>query len=746
MNGMIGLKPVSALPETKPDRRAQIRIKGAVQGVGFRPFVYGLAKSFGLSGWVLNDGEGVLIEVQGKNIDDFCNSLTDQAPVLSRIDDINVLSIPSLDGETDFEIRQSDQTDIITDIIPDAATCPACLKEMYDPDNPRYGYPFINCTHCGPRYTITHTLPYDRPQTSMNVFEMCDSCSKEYHNPLDRRFHAQPICCPDCGPQLSMSVDEMAERILDGQILAIKGLGGFHLVCNAHDEDAIQRLRDRKNREAKPFAIMVARTESIKHFAKLNIHEKELLESVERPIVLLEKHGSEMPDNIAPGLNRMGVMLPYTPIHHLLLNALNRNPLVMTSANPGGEPLVISNEEAYERLDGIADAIITHDRDILIRVDDSVLRSDMGQTTFMRRARGFTPKPIFLRDKGPSVLALGAYLKNTICLTRDNQAYLSQHIGDLDNVATIGFLKETVSHLKNILRVDPAMVIHDLHPDFASTHFANELGLPTLSVQHHHAHIASVIAEHQLNNPVIGVALDGFGLGEEGDSWGGELLKVDGLSCERLGHLHQLAQPGGDKAAIQPWRMGASVLHQLGRSDEIETRYQTQDTKTLTLMLDKGLNAPMTSSAGRLFDAACGLLGVCTESKFEGQAPMMLESMVSRIEIMEQGWSIENGQLNFLPLLNAISGLTAEHGANLFHGTLIAGLADWIKQACQEHDIKTAALSGGCFLNQILAQGLTRKLQQGGITPYLNQQAPLSDAGLSLGQAWLGQQKLAAEN
>ncbi len=746
MTGTIGSSPVLAKQEISPAMRTRFRIRGAVQGVGFRPFIYGLAQDLELSGWVLNDGEGVLLEVQGVNLPVFRNALDKDIPPLARIDSIEETSLQTLSSEDGFTIQTSNNTQVITDIIPDAATCPDCLAEMSDPDDRRYGYVFLNCTHCGPRYTITHSLPYDRPQTSMASFDMCPACEKEYHDPLDRRFHAQPTCCPDCGPQLSMSVEEMAERILDGQILAIKGLGGFHLVCDAHDENAIQRLRERKNREAKPFAIMVSRCESISHFAKLNDHEQSLLESVERPIVLLEKHGSDMPDNIAPGLNRIGVMLPYTPLHHLLLEKLNRHPLVMTSANPGGEPLVIGNEEAEERLSDIADVIVTHDRDILIRVDDSVVRSDMGQTTFMRRARGFTPQPIPLKEDSPSVLALGAYLKNTICLTRGKQAYLSQHIGDLDNVATIRFLEETVTHLQNILRVEPELVVHDLHPDFASTRFATESGLPTFAVQHHHAHIASVMAEHQLDGPVIGVALDGFGLGDNGDSWGGELLKVDGLSCDRIAHLHQLAQPGGDKAARQPWRMGASVLHQLDRADEIKTRYAQQDAKTLTLMLDKGLNSPMTSSAGRLFDAACGLLGVCPDSRFEGQAPMMLESMVTRIEVMSEGWSIENGTLSFLPLLDAISHLTAEHGANLFHGTLVAGMADWIERACNQHQIKTVALSGGCFLNQILAQGLSRKLQKGGITPYLNQQAPLSDAGLPLGQAWLGQLKLKQEN
>ncbi len=736
---MTGLSPVSQPP--KAERRVY-RIRGSVQGVGFRPFVFGLAQELGLTGWVLNDGEGVLIEAQGTLLDDFDLALTQRPPVLSRIDHIEAANTNLIAHEASFEIRHSAQTAVMTDIPADAATCPDCLAEMRDPEDRRFGYAFINCTHCGPRYTITKSIPYDRPQTSMADFDMCPACAAEYHDPQDRRFHAQPTCCPDCGPQLSLPIKEVTQHILDGKIIALKGLGGFHLVCDAHNVGAIIRLRQRKNREAKPFAVMVQNTRDIQTFAKMDSAEEHLLESIERPIVLLEKKGDLFPKEIAPGLNRIGVMLPYTPLHHLLLDKLNGHPLVMTSANPGGEPLVIDNQEAQDRLKTIADVIVDHNRDILIRADDSVVRSDMGKTTMIRRARGFTPRPILLQDDGPSVLSLGAYLKNTICATRGAHAYLSQHIGDLDNVATISFVEESIEHLCKTLRIKPELIIHDLHPDFATTRMAQKIDAPTFAVQHHHAHIASVLAEHQLDGPVIGVALDGFGLGIDNGSWGGELLQVNGLTFERIGHLHPLAQPGGDKAAQEPWRMGASALHQLGRSDEIETRFQTPDAKTLRLMLDKNLNSPLTSSAGRLFDAACGLLDICPKSDFEGQAPMMLESMVSKIETTQNGWQIDDNILNFLPLLDIISHLSAQSGANLFHGTMISGLADWVEQACQTHNIQTVALSGGCFLNQILSQGLTRKLQQRGIRPYLNQHAPRNDGGLSLGQAWLGRHYL----
>ncbi|MDV7338303.1 carbamoyltransferase HypF [Terasakiella sp. A23] len=761
---MTGSNPVSMLQKIK---RKQFRINGSVQGVGFRPFIYSLASELGLTGWVLNDGEGVLVEVQGIKTEIFASELYKQRPQLSRIDHIKAHDLDLIAHEEGFIIQQSRQTDVLTDIPPDSGTCPDCLAEMCDPDNRRFGYPFINCTHCGPRYTITRSLPYDRPQTSMADFKMCAACEAEYHDPANRRFHAQPTCCPDCGPKLSHNIAEIADQIREGRILAIKGLGGFHLVCDAQNEDTIRRLRERKNRDTKPFAVMVPDCSVIKEFARLSETEQAQLESPKRPIVLLMKQCPDegrdlskaqtslqkdpglrrgtLPDAIAPGLKRIGIMLPYTPIHHLLMDALNGLPLVMTSANPGGEPLVIDNEEARIRLDAIADIIVDHNRDILIRVDDSVVRMDGDKPTFIRRARGFTPSPIILKNDGPSVLALGAYLKNTICVTRDDHAYLSQHIGDLDTVSGICFLEETIDHMCQILKVKPDLVVSDLHPNFASTRHAETMEIENFQVQHHHAHIASVIAEHHIDGPVIGVALDGFGLGHKGDSWGGELLLVNGLNMTRLGHFQPLAQPGADKAAIEPWRMGASALYQMGRADEIESRFQNRDGKTLKLMLEKGLNAPMTSSAGRLFDAAAALLGVSEVSDFEGQAPMMLESLVTQIEIDEEGWLIEDEKLNFLPLLEKLCDRSAVSGANLFHGTLIAALTDWISKACQQHGIKQVALSGGCFLNQILSQGLTRQLQKAGLTPYLNQQAPLSDAGLSLGQAWLGQKYLMRE-
>jgi len=737
---MTGSKPVLMQPNLK---RIQYRVRGQVQGVGFRPFVYQLAWDLGLTGWVLNDQDGVLIEVQGSTTSAFHHALQKQAPALSRIQNIEETEIEKKENEAVFLIRESECGDVQTDIIPDAAICPDCLSEMRDPNDRRYGYPFLNCTHCGPRYTITHSLPYDRAQTSMAAFKMCATCETEYLDPTNRRFHAQPTCCPNCGPRLSMDISEIANRIRQGQILAIKGLGGFHLVCDAHNETAIKNLRKRKNRDAKPFAIMVADCQAVCDFAKLDQDEQALLESSARPIVLLRKKKNNLPGAIAPNLNRIGVMLPYTPLHYLMMDALGGRPLVMTSANPGGEPLVIANDEAENRLSEIADAIVTHNRDILIRVDDSVVRHDLSGPTVLRSARGFTPRPITLRQDTPSVLGLGAYLKNTICLTRTHHAYLSQHIGDLDNVATLRFQEETFNHLRQTLQVDPVLAVHDLHPDFASTGFAQNLGIETFAVQHHHAHIASVLAEHQIDGPVIGLALDGFGLGHNGESWGGELFKVDGLNCTRIGHLRPLAQPGGDKAAVEPWRMGASALHALNRSDEIDSRFVGHDTQTLKLMLDKGLNSPQTSSMGRLFDAACGLLGICETADYEGHAPMMLESLVSRIEVDPQGWHLgENGELNLLSLLNTLCERTAQSGANLFHGTLIFALADWVEQACATHNISRVALSGGCFLNEILSQGLKRKLQQAGLEVYLNQHVPLSDAGLSLGQVWLGQQKL----
>jgi hydrogenase maturation protein HypF len=704
---------------------------------------------------VLNDGEGVLLEAQGERLAEFVAAIRGEAPPLSRIDAIETENIPGAAGESLFSIRESAETKVTTAIVPDAATCDVCLHEATDPTDRRFGYPFLNCTHCGPRYTITRKLPYDRKETSMAVFPMCPACEHEYHNPLDRRFHAQPTACPVCGPQLSEPIARVMERIAAGEIVALKGLGGFHLVCDARNETAVSTLRRRKNRDAKPFAVMVANLASARNVVSVDHTAEELLTGTIRPIVVLPRRADApaLAPSLAPGMSTLGVMLPYTPLHQLLFHVALGAPsfetfqatpsdlvLVMTSANPGGEPLVIGNDEAQKRLSSIADTVVTHNRDIIIRVDDSVTMPFEGAPYFIRRARGYTPQAIKLPHAVPPVLAFGADLKNTICVTRGDEAFVSQHIGDLDNRSTVAFLHETVDHLLGILKVQPEMVATDLHPDFLSTAAAKRFAVPRLPVQHHHAHIAALVAEHRLTEPVLGVALDGFGLGSDGGAWGGEILLVEGTTFKRLGHLYPLAQPGGDKASQEPWRMAASALHALCRGDEIAGRFSTITAAgMMNTLLASPLGSNRTSSCGRLFDAACGLLGLQVVSEFEGQAPMMLESLVTTPAVLNNGFELlPNGVLSLLPLLDHLANCPDQsEGANLFHGTLVEALAAWIEAACRTTGIQTVALSGGCFLNRRLLTGLSAALRAKEHSVYIHRQTPPGDGCISLGQAWV---------
>ena len=748
----------TALPHPRSDtRRLHVDVSGAVQGVGFRPFVWTLAKERDLAGWVLNDEAGVRIEVEGPadQLDDFLTGLQTRAPALARVDEVTARPC-DITGETGFEIRKSERRSTANTLVtPDAATCPDCLSDMFDPANRRHLYPFTNCTHCGPRYTITRDLPYDRAQTSMAPFDMCPSCQAEYEDPADRRFHAQPNACTECGPQLSMAPAEIAEHVRAGRIVALKGLGGFHLIVDACNAAAVDRLRQRKRRDGKPFAVMVAGLPSARLFADIDPVETDALTSHASPIVICRaREEAGLAHGISNGLPSVGLMLPYTPVHHLLFHALCGAPdgtdwmdapqpvaLVMTSANPGGEPLVIGNDEAERRLATIADVIVTHDRDILIRCDDSVVRVINGAPAYLRRARGATPEPIRLPHAIRPTLALGAHLKTSVCVTRGDEAVLSQHIGDLDTQATRAFFRETVSHLLEIMEVQPERVACDLHPDFFSTRFAEETDLPIVRVQHHHAHIAAVAAEHGIDAPVIGLALDGFGLGTDSrSSWGGELLSVDGPHFERLGGFAPLLQPGGDRAAREPWRMGAAALHTLARGDEIETRFQQHEgAGLLAAMLERKLNTPETSSAGRLFDAACGLLGVKPIAASEGDAPMALEALARTPRILKNGWTVEpDGTLNLLPLLDALTELDPVAGAELFHGTLAAALCDWTLPHVRAMDGPARVLaSGGCLQNSVLAEALKRELSQHGIDLLLPRRAPANDGGLSLGQAWI---------
>ncbi len=765
--------------------RRRLEVRGIVQGVGFRPFVYRLARDLALDGWVRNDAAGVTIEVEGEGarIECLARGLLDQAPSLARVDSVALRECALERTGSGFIILESSGGCAATSIGPDSAICGDCLHEMLDPDDRRYRYPFINCTNCGPRYTITRSLPYDRATTSMAAFAQCAPCLGEYRSPRDRRFHAEPNACPECGPQLAFldarglrvaDIDPVAEtvaRLRRGEIVAVKGLGGFHLACDARNEGAVARLRERKAREAKPFAVMVANVASAEAWVEIATAERTLLESVERGIVLLRKRGASEGKlaGVAPGLAWLGVMLPYAPLQYLLFHEAAGRPageewlheahelvLVMTSANPGGEPLVTGNDEAILRLAGIADAFLVHDRDIVIGCDDSVLRALLGDGAagfqFVRRARGYTPRAIRLAAAGPSVVALGGYFKNTVCVTRGDEAFVSQHIGDLDNAPTCQALDDAVAHLVSILDVEPRMVAHDLHPDFYSTRLAARLaaqwGVPTRPVQHHHAHIAAVVAEHRLQGAVLGLALDGVGLGDDGGAWGGELLHVDGAQCERLGRLRPLRLPGGDRAAREPWRMGAAALSLAGCDDEIMRRYADEAAAPAVRdMLARRFNAPETSSMGRWFDAAAGLLDLKRRMAFEGQAAMLLEGAAERhgpVPANASLYAIDGGnELDLTPLLMRLADeRDAGHGAALFHATLVDALAAWVARSAVTLGVTSIVGGGGCFLNAILARGLHTALRQQGFTLFQARVVPPNDGGLALGQAWIAQHDL----
>ncbi|WP_194392662.1 carbamoyltransferase HypF [Bradyrhizobium sp. CCBAU 51765] len=726
-------------------RRLRLHVRGAVQGVGFRPYVYGLATRYRLGGFVANDSHGVVIEVEGERASDFVAALPLEKPPLARIDEISVQPVGAV-ASAEFCIRASEQGRVSTRIVADAATCKDCLRELFDPASRFHRYPFINCTHCGPRYTIAERLPYDRAATAMKRFAMCRACADDYANPLSRRFHAEAIACPQCGPRLSHEVAEIADAVAAGKIVAIKGLGGYQLLCDARDDEAVRRLRQRKHRDQKPFAVMVGSVDAVADIAHADTAELALLQTSPQPIVLMTSRHRLAPA-VAPGLSLLGVMLPVAPLHHLIFDALTTAheragenwAIVATSANPGGEPLLIDNREAEQRLAGIADLIVTHDRDIVTRADDSVAAVVAGRTQFIRRARGYVPEPVRLARSVPPILAVGGALKSTVTLTRGNEAFVSQHIGDLATAEGVRFFEETVHHLLSTLDVEPVVIAHDLHPNMASTRFAEASGRPLIAVQHHHAHAAAVMAEHGTAAPVLALVLDGFGHGSDGGNWGGELLACDGARFRRLGHLAPMKMPGGDRAAREPWRMAASVLHGLGRGGAIAPRFGAQpQAARLRAMLDQP-GVPTTTSAGRLFDAAAGLLGLCPIQSYEGEAAMKLEALVRSSRIAPDGWAIEHGVLSLAPLFERLAAgkIDAVEGAELFHGTLAAACVDWIDRAAGATGIRTVALSGGCFLNAILSEQIERGCLAAGLSPLLPRQVPPNDGGLSLGQAWV---------
>lgn len=775
-----------------------------MQGVGFRPYVYRLANELGIGGWVRNDGDGVAIEIAGTPaaVESFLARLPAEAPPLARIAAVDQLAAeaPAL-ADADFRIVASGGGAMRTEVAADSGVCADCLDELFAVGKRRYRHAFINCTQCGPRYTILRDLPYDRQQTSMAAFRQCPDCRNEYESPADRRFHAEPNACPRCGPNLWIAdgdgrhivggdaIGETIARIGGGEIIAIKGLGGFHLACDARNGEAVARLRARKNREEKPFALLVANAASLAGLAVADDAERRLLESPERPIVLLRKDAAAdaLVPGVAPGLAWIGAMLPSTPLHYLLFHEAAGQPagtgwlaaaqpltLVMTSANPGGEPLVTDNDEAIFRLRGIADAFLMHDRDIVARCDDSVLRvvadappsaaaatADAPGYQFIRRARGYTPRAIALAGDGAAVLACGAHLKSTLCVVRGEQAFMSAHIGDLDNASTCLAFDAAAAHLLGLLRVTPALVAHDLHPDFYSSRFAADFadrnGLPRVAVQHHHAHIAAVLAEHQLDGDVLGLALDGVGYGDEGGrgggNWGGELLRVSARNFDRLGHLRQLRLPGGDRAAREPWRMAASLLHALGRGDEIARRFANPAAAMLGRVLDSHTNSPPSSSCGRWFDAAAAFAGLGELASFEGQAAMRYEGIAAAQigahgvpAALAGGYHLAaDGVLDLAPLLAELADSDDPgYAAALFHVTLAAALADWVEHAARASGLSRVALGGGCCGNRLLVAQLTALLAARGLSVFAAQQVPPNDGGVSLGQAWVARHRFSA--
>ncbi len=769
------------MPKKKVRRR--LTITGQVQGVGFRPFVYRLALDHNLTGTVRNSPEGVVIEIQGgpESAEAFEHDLENRLPPLARIVSLDAKNIEPVGREEKFEILASTAGKGHSVLIsPDIATCPDCLKEIFDRQDRRYLYPFTNCTNCGPRYTITRSIPYDRPFTSMNCFPMCEKCQGEYEDPLDRRFHAQPNACPDCGPEVwltdmkggRISQGDNALRILaqalaDGKVAAIKGLGGFHLACDATNALAVSTLRQRKNRPDKPLAVMVPDMTTARKLVYTSPDEEMWLTGMYRPIVLAKKKQLiALAPGVAPDTEFAGVMLPYTPLHHILLHHLAKAigdmrpaALVMTSGNMSSEPICLGNREALKRLKDIADLYLFHNRDILIRTDDSVLRvnPESGEPLFMRRARGFTPTPVFLSQKGPSVLGLGPELKCTLCLTKENQAFPSQHIGNMENLETLGFYEEITEHLKSILQTEPVLAVRDLHPNYMTTEIAGKLDIPVIGLQHHYAHIHSVLAETRHQGPAIGLALDGTGFGEDGTIWGGECLYVNNLTLEhkRLAHFTPIRLPGGEAAVREPWRIAQGLLWDLGVKKPGKHPWpwleeHQEASNFLPQVLEKNINTPMTSSCGRLFDAVSALLGLVAEISYEGQAAIMLERVQDMKETSGYPCSLLEGVPAVLDtrtlfsyvLGDAEAGVEASIISRRFHLGLIRGLAEMAALFAGQIGVKAIALSGGVMQNLTLATELPKALAQKGLTPLVHTIMSPNDGCISLGQAAYGQKYL----
>jgi hydrogenase maturation protein HypF len=759
--------------------RQRLIAQGMVQGVGFRPFIYSQAIRHGLVGFVFNSTIGVTIEIEGTSqaIDAFQGALKEELPPLAHIVSLACESIP-LRHETSFLIVHSEAgAERRAFISSDAATCDECLRELFDHTDRRYQYPFINCTNCGPRFTIIQDVPYDRDKTTMRVFPMCPSCQREYTDPLNRRFHAQPNACPVCGPHVSLlgrredgsmhhiecqnPITQAAQLLATGAILAVKGLGGYHLTCDAFGQEAVRRLRQGKQREAKPFALMVPDMDTARQLCQISEIEAQLLQSHHRPIVLLKRcDDNPVAHDVAPAYDSLGIMLPYTPLHHLLLSTFasahqteRPTALVMTSGNLSEEPIAYHDEDAQQRLHTIAEAMLIHNRDIHMRCDDSVVQVTTGGEQFCRRARGYAPEPIALSfDLPVPLLACGAHLKNTFCLGKGTQAFVSHHIGDLENLETLLSFREGIEHFQRLFDIFPEAIAYDLHPEYLATKYALDTPIPRkIAIQHHHAHIASVIAEHGITEPVIGVAADGSGYGTDGAIWGCEIMMADLLQFQRLAHLAYIPLPGGEQAVRQPWRMGAVYLSKAYGSAFLDLDIPFVRTinrarwRILSQMIEKGVNCPPTSSLGRLFDAVAALLGLhVAEVAYEGQAAIALEVLAAtcRDQVTSYPFHWQQGEPAMLNVIPTITAITEDilHGeppariARRFHLSIAHMLTIACVEARKQRGRNRVALSGGVFQNRLLLEQLMTNLEERAFQVSINRRVPPNDGGISLGQ------------
>ena len=761
---------VSVAPQRSREltHRQRHTLGGIVQGVGFRPFVYRLAQELDLGGWVRNTPAGVEIEIQGSDsgLNSFGYALRHTLPPLAQVTSHVCIDIPAGDDRS-FAILPSGPGAADIRIAPDSALCRDCLTELFDPAERRYRYPFITCTNCGPRYSIITSIPYDRPNTTMAGFPLCHDCLREYLNPLDRRFHAQPIACHSCGPQVSLltysgekiaardaAVMQAVELLKAGEILAIKGIGGYHLAVDACNHDAVQRLRQRKKRDEKPFAVMAADLERARELAVTGEMEERLLSSPEAPIIIVRKRpGTGLSPLIAPGNGWLGLMLPYAPLHHLLMRG-NFQALVMTSGNVASEPVAFEDHEALQRLGGIADYFLLHDRPIHIRSDDSVLRVFQGRPLFYRRSRGYAPRAVTLPFTVTPTLATGAELKSAVCLAAGNHAFLSQHIGDLQNQATFDSFGHTVAHLSDILSIRPETVACDLHPDYLSSRFAEDSELPLTQVQHHHAHMASCMAENGLDGDVIGIIFDGTGYGPDGTVWGGEFLVGGYDGYRRAAHFRPVPLPGGDAAVREPWRMAMAYLYQaygetaFTLDHPVARHLPEQERPLFAQMLRRGINSPLTSSCGRLFDAVAALINLRQVVSYDGQGAIELEALAESAEGENggsYGYNIVSAgeaphQLDFAPLIGEIladmnAGIPDSSIAYRFHATVAAGATELCLQLAASSGLERVILSGGVFQNRLLTEMIYTALSHKGLNVFTHHLVPPNDGGIALGQA-----------